>query len=55
MRKIIDYAMKRIELLVGVLFITLFLLNILKISLRYFWGISWLWVPVRFYMHEESI
>ncbi|OQY38491.1 hypothetical protein B6228_04450 [Candidatus Atribacteria bacterium 4572_76] len=37
--------LKRIELLVGVLFITLFLLNILKISLRYFWGISWLWVP----------
>ena len=45
MRKIIDYTMKRIELLVGVLFITLFLLNILKISLRYFWGISWLWIP----------
>jgi len=45
MQKIIDYTMKRIELLVGILFITLFLLNILKISLRYFWGISWLWVP----------
>jgi TRAP-type C4-dicarboxylate transport system permease small subunit len=45
MRKIIDYTIKRIGLLVGVLFITLFLLNILNISLRYFWGMSWLWIP----------
>lgn len=45
MQKMVDYMVKKIEWLVGILFITLFLLNILRIGLRYFWGVSWLWVP----------
>ncbi len=45
MQKMVDYMVKKIEWLVGVLFVTLFLLNILRIGLRYFWGVSWLWVP----------
>ncbi len=45
MQKMLDYMVKKIEWLVGVLFVTLFLLNILRIGLRYFWGVSWLWVP----------
>lgn len=45
MQKMVDYMVKKIEWLVGILFVTLFLLNILRIGLRYFWGVSWLWVP----------
>lgn len=45
MQKMVNYMVKKIEGLVGILFITLFLLNILRIGLRYFWGVSWLWVP----------
>lgn len=45
MQKMVDYMVKKIERLVGILFVTLFLLNILRIGLRYFWGVSWLWVP----------
>jgi len=41
----VNYMVKKIEGLVGILFITLFLLNILRIGLRYFLGVSWLWVP----------
>ncbi|GAI90576.1 hypothetical protein ES703_05427 [subsurface metagenome] len=41
----VNYMVKKIEGLVGILFITLFLLNIFRIGLRYFWGVSWLWVP----------
>jgi TRAP-type C4-dicarboxylate transport system permease small subunit len=29
----------------GILFLTLFVLNILRIFLRYFLGVSWLWEP----------
>jgi TRAP-type C4-dicarboxylate transport system permease small subunit len=29
----------------GALFLTLFLLNMLRIFLRYFWGVAWLWEP----------
>jgi len=45
MQKMVDYMVKKIEWLVGILFVALFLLNILRIGLRYFWGVSWLWVP----------
>ncbi len=45
MQKMVNYMVKKIEGLVGILFITLFLLNIFRIGLRYFWGVSWLWVP----------
>lgn len=45
MQKMVNYVVKKIEGLVGILFITLFLLNILRIGLRYFWGVGWLWVP----------
>lgn len=45
MPKIVDYLVKGIQWLTGVLFLTLFLLNILRITLRYFLGVSWLWVP----------
>jgi len=44
-QKMVNYMVKKIEGLVGILFITLFLLNIFRIGLRYFWGVSWLWVP----------
>lgn len=29
----------------GVLFLALFTLNMLRIFLRYFWGVAWLWEP----------
>jgi TRAP-type C4-dicarboxylate transport system permease small subunit len=29
----------------GALFLALFLLNMLRIFLRYFWGVAWLWEP----------
>ena len=45
MQKMVNYMVKKIEWLVGILFILLFLLNTLRIGLRYFWGVSWLWVP----------
>jgi TRAP-type C4-dicarboxylate transport system permease small subunit len=35
----------KLEYFVGALFLLLFLLNILRISLRYFLGIGWLWEP----------
>lgn len=45
MQKIIHTLVAGIQWLSGILFLTLFLLNTLQITLRYFWGISWLWVP----------
>ena len=35
----------KLEYFAGALFLLLFLLNILRISLRYFLGIAWLWEP----------
>ncbi len=35
----------RLEYFAGALFLLLFLLNILRILLRYFLGIAWLWEP----------
>ena len=34
-----------LEWVAGTLFLTLFLLNILRIFLRYFLGVAWLWEP----------
>lgn len=34
-----------LEWFAGALFLTLFLLNMLRIFLRYFWGVAWLWEP----------
>lgn len=45
MQKIIESLVKGIQWLAGALFFTLFLLNILRITLRYFLGVGWLWVP----------
>ena len=38
-------AVKSLEWVAGALFLILFLLNILRIFLRYFLGIAWLWEP----------
>lgn len=38
-------AMRGLEWLTGTLFLALFLLNILRIFLRYFLGVAWLWEP----------
>ncbi|MBD3306347.1 TRAP transporter small permease subunit [candidate division KSB3 bacterium] len=45
MQKYIDGFVNALQWLTGALFLVLFLLNILRIALRYFFGISWLWVP----------
>ena len=45
MQRIINYLVRGIQWLAGILFLTLFFLNILRITLRYFLGVSWLWVP----------
>jgi TRAP-type C4-dicarboxylate transport system permease small subunit len=37
--------MKGLEWIAGALFLILFLLNLLRIFLRYIWGIAWLWEP----------
>jgi TRAP-type C4-dicarboxylate transport system permease small subunit len=37
--------MGSLEWVAGTLFLTLFLLNILRIFLRYFLGVAWLWEP----------
>ena len=34
-----------IGVLSGTLFLMLFLLNIVRIVMRYIWGISWIWIP----------
>jgi TRAP-type C4-dicarboxylate transport system permease small subunit len=36
---------KGLEWITGTLFLILFLLNLLRIFLRYIWGIAWLWEP----------
>jgi len=38
-------AVLSLEWFAGVLFLALFVLNILRIVLRYFFGIAWLWEP----------
>jgi TRAP-type C4-dicarboxylate transport system permease small subunit len=38
-------AVRSLEWFTGTLFLILFLLNILRIFLRYFLGIAWLWEP----------
>lgn len=45
MQKPINALINAVQWLAGTLFLTLFLVNILRITLRYFLGISWLWVP----------
>jgi TRAP-type C4-dicarboxylate transport system permease small subunit len=38
-------AIRSLEWFTGILFLILFLLNILRITLRYFLGVAWLWEP----------
>ena len=45
MKSWIVRAVESLEWFAGALFLTLFLLNILRIFLRYFLGIAWLWEP----------
>ncbi len=46
MRSRIDtYLIDGTQWFSGVLFLVLLVLNVLRIMLRYFFGISWLWVP----------
>lgn len=45
MQKVVDAIVKSVQGVTGLLFLILFLLNILRITLRYFLGVSWLWVP----------
>lgn len=45
MRSRIEHSMDALERWVGVLFLILFVLNLLRIGLRYVWGIAWLWEP----------
>jgi len=39
------YLVNLIQMIAGILFSLLFVLNVIKIVLRYFWGISWIWLP----------
>ncbi|MBM4339212.1 MAG: TRAP transporter small permease [Deltaproteobacteria bacterium] len=45
MKSWIERMSGSLEWFVGGLFLALFLLNILRIALRYFFGIAWLWEP----------
>jgi TRAP-type C4-dicarboxylate transport system permease small subunit len=45
MKSWIVRGIETLEWFVGVLFLLLFLLNMLRISLRYCFGIAWLWEP----------
>jgi len=45
MKSWIVRAIGRLEWFAGALFLILFLLNILRIFLRYFLGVAWLWEP----------
>ncbi len=45
MKSSIEKSMRSLERFVGCLFLLLFVLNLLRIGLRYLWGIAWLWEP----------
>ena len=45
MKSWIIRAVESLEWFAGTLFLTLFFLNILRIFLRYFLGVAWLWEP----------
>ena len=45
MKSWIIRAVESLEWFAGTLFLTLFFLNILRILLRYFLGVAWLWEP----------
>src|SRR4030065_2692543 len=45
MKSWIVRAVGSLEWVTGTLFLALFLLNILRIFVRYFWGVAWLWEP----------
>jgi TRAP-type C4-dicarboxylate transport system permease small subunit len=45
MKSWIERTSGSLEWFVGGLFLVLFLLNILRIVLRYLWGVAWLWEP----------
>lgn len=44
-KRFTKYLVNLIQLIAGILFSLLFILNVTKIVLRYFWGISWIWLP----------
>jgi TRAP-type C4-dicarboxylate transport system permease small subunit len=45
MKSWIERAVGNLEWVAGTLFLTLFLLNLLRIFSRYFLGVAWLWEP----------
>jgi TRAP-type C4-dicarboxylate transport system permease small subunit len=45
MKSWIERAVGNLEWVAGTLFLALFLLNLLRIFLRYFLGVAWLWEP----------
>lgn len=45
MRSWTEQGMGSLERFVGILFLVFFILNLLRIGLRYLWGIAWLWEP----------
>ena len=45
MKSWIVRAVESLEWVAGTLFLALFVLNILRIALRYFLGVAWLWEP----------
>jgi TRAP-type C4-dicarboxylate transport system permease small subunit len=45
MKSWIVRAVGNLESVTGVLFLALFILNMLRILLRYFFGVAWLWEP----------
>lgn len=45
MRSWIEQAIGGLERFLGILFLLLFILNLLRIGLRYLWGIAWIWEP----------
>jgi TRAP-type C4-dicarboxylate transport system permease small subunit len=45
MKSWMERAVGSLEWLTGTLFLALFILNILRIFLRYFLGVAWLWEP----------
>ncbi len=45
MKNLLNYLVKLMQIISGIFFILLFIINVVKIILRYFWGISWIWIP----------
>lgn len=45
LNEILEAIVKIMANLTGVMFLIMFLLNVLTVCLRYFWGWSWFWIP----------